>query len=343
MSREYEGGRNVVDDYLRRCGYVETGGARRYMQALRSSVMRLHEVRHVVPGQSFLARPHPGPPAVKVLEVRGTRTLKQWDRIGARLIREHSECYMGGGVLLFERVASDVLTETLRSIDGKLPDDLRKIPIEKHGQEAAATIDKDLAEAPPLAMMAPTFSGIWLADALARALNPQIPEMINRDGHALVMCTSKFQSLETANATTCRKALANVPDLVAAGAKLFNWIGAVSNPKAPPTSSADKHSIAFMTTSSSGDTILDTVEIKTNAVELATKSRERAAKGRMIADALAGLATPHAKSRARQIYSRHAPRIRSGNARQKFPPRLRAPLFAPHLDRHYRETPPEVL
>ncbi len=76
MSREYEGGRNVVDEYLRRRGYAESGGARRYMQALRSSVMSLYEVSHVVSGQSFLARDlirdlEP----VKVLEVRGTQTL----------------------------------------------------------------------------------------------------------------------------------------------------------------------------------------------------------------------------------------------------------------------------
>jgi hypothetical protein len=162
MSREYEDGRNVVDEYLRRRGYAESGGARRYMQALRSSVMSLYEVSHVVPGQSFVARDlirdlQP----VKVLEIRGTRTLKQWDRIGARLIREHSEWHMAGGVLLFERPASDFLIETLRSIDGKLPDDLRKLAIEKVGREAAATIDMGLAETPPLAMMAPTFSGIW--------------------------------------------------------------------------------------------------------------------------------------------------------------------------------------
>jgi hypothetical protein len=140
--------------------------------------MSLYEVSHVVAGQSVLARAlirdlQP----VKVLEVKGTRMLKQWDRIGARLIWEHSEWRMGGGVLLFERVASDFLMEMLRSIDGKLPDDLRKIAIEEHGREAAATIDKVLAEAPALAMMAPTFSGIWLAEALERALNPQIPEL----------------------------------------------------------------------------------------------------------------------------------------------------------------------
>jgi len=334
MSREYEGGRNVVEEYLRRRGYAESSGARRYLQALRSSVMSLYEVSDVVPGQSFLARDLIRDlQSVRVMEVRGTRALKQWDRIGARLIPEHSEWRMAGGVLLFERSASDFLVETLRSIDGKLPDDLRKIAIEKHGREAAASIDKELAEAPPLAMMAPTFASIWLADALDRVLNPQIPELINRDGHALVLCTSRFQFLEKVSASTCRKALADVPDLVEAGIKLFNWIGAAGNPTAPPITSADRPSIALMTASSSGETILGSVEIKKDAVELATNSRERATKGSKcsLMRSRDWWAMPHAKSRAPGIYSLEAPRVRSGSgmARQKFRLRLRAPLFTP--------------
>jgi hypothetical protein len=343
MSREYEGGRNVVDEYLRRRGYAESSGARRYMQALRSSVMSLYEVSDVVPGQSFLARDlirdlQP----VKVMEVSGTRTLKQWDRIGARLIREHSEWRMAGGVLLFERSASDFLVETLRSIDGKLPDDLRKLAIEKHGREAAASIDKELAEAPPLAMMAPTFASIWLADALDRVLNPQIPELINRDGHALVLCTSRFQFLDKVSASTCRKALADVPDLVEAGIKLFNWIDAAGNPTAPPITSADRPSIALMTASSSGETILGSVEIKKDAVELATNSRERAAKGeQMLADALAGLvgdASREEQSTADLFAGRAEGPQRKRNGSAEVPPEVARPIIHAHLDRHYRET-----
>jgi len=49
-----------------------------------------------------------------------------------------------------------------------------------------------LAEAMPLELAGPTFTGIWLADALDRALNPQIPELQNTDGDLVVMCTSTF-------------------------------------------------------------------------------------------------------------------------------------------------------
>jgi hypothetical protein len=341
LSREYEGARNVIDEYLKRRGYAESGGNRRYMLALRSSVMSLYEVSDVVPGQSFLARDlvrdlEP----VRVLEVSGTRTLKQWDRIGARLIREGSEWRMSGGVLAFDREASDFLLATLRRIDGELPDDLRRIAIEKLGREVAATIDKDLAQAPQLAMMAPAFSSIWLTDALQRALNPQLPELVNRDGHSIVLCASRFPLLKKAGASACRKALATVPDLVEAGTKHFNWIGAAGEPTAAPGPLANRKTIALMTTSSSGDTILGSVEIKRDVVELSTNSRERATKGEMlIAEALAGLVGPHRRKEetgAELLTARRKSRQRKPS--DEVPPEIARPIIHAHLDHHYRET-----
>ena len=191
-------------------------------------------------------------------------------------------------------------------------------------------------------MMAPTFASIWLADALDRVLNPQIPELLNGDGHALVLCTSRFQFLDKVSASTCRKALADVPDLVEAGIKLFNWIDTAGNPTAPPIASADRPSIAFMTASSSGETILGSVEIKKDAVELATNSRERAAKGeQMLADALAGLvgdASREEQSTADLFAGRGEGPQRKRNGSAEVPPEVACPIIHAHLDRHYRET-----
>lgn len=49
-------GRNVVEDYLKRRGWKETGQTQRYMGALSSSFMSLYEVSDIVVGESFLAR-----------------------------------------------------------------------------------------------------------------------------------------------------------------------------------------------------------------------------------------------------------------------------------------------
>jgi len=127
MARDYEDQRKVVDEYLKRRGYAESGGAKRYMQALRGAGMSLYEVSDVIPGQSFLARDliRGGNP-LRVIERSATQTLKAWDRIAARLVHLGSEWHMGGGVLAFGRQASEFIIDGLKRIDGRLPDDLRE-------------------------------------------------------------------------------------------------------------------------------------------------------------------------------------------------------------------------
>jgi hypothetical protein len=95
--------------------------------------MSLYEVSDVVPGRSFLARDliRGGDP-VRVMEVSVSKTLKTWDRIGARLIQQGTEWRMAGGVLLYDRRASDFLIVTLNDIDRQL---LAELPHYAHGQD----------------------------------------------------------------------------------------------------------------------------------------------------------------------------------------------------------------
>ncbi len=82
---------NPVEAYLRRRGWKERVATRTYMTALQGSVMSLHEVSDIVPGQSFRARDliRGGEP-VLVTERTATQTLKPWDRIAARICRRRS-------------------------------------------------------------------------------------------------------------------------------------------------------------------------------------------------------------------------------------------------------------
>lgn len=61
----------LVDVYLKRRGWKEPVANRRYMEALRRSVMSLYEVSGLVPGEGFLARDlvrgGDDPPSVSVL------------------------------------------------------------------------------------------------------------------------------------------------------------------------------------------------------------------------------------------------------------------------------------
>src|SRR3546814_13448855 len=56
LTRTIQPDRNIVDDYIRRRGWNESGPTKIYMRALRSSVMCLHEVSAIAPGSGFLVR-----------------------------------------------------------------------------------------------------------------------------------------------------------------------------------------------------------------------------------------------------------------------------------------------
>jgi hypothetical protein len=74
-------GRNLVDEYLKRRGWNETGPNKIYMRALKASVMSVYEVSAIEPGVGFLARDliRGGEP-VQVRERTASKTLGQWDR-----------------------------------------------------------------------------------------------------------------------------------------------------------------------------------------------------------------------------------------------------------------------
>src|SRR3546814_67834 len=85
LTRTIQPDRNIVDDYIRRRGWNESGPTKIYLRALRSSVMSLHEVSEVEPGSGFLVRDliRGGEP-LRVSESSASQTLKNWDRMGSR-------------------------------------------------------------------------------------------------------------------------------------------------------------------------------------------------------------------------------------------------------------------
>jgi hypothetical protein len=88
LTREFSDGSNIVDDYLKRRGWKESASVRSYMAALRGSVVSLYEVSDIVRDTSFRARDLlRGGESILISERAATRSLKQWDRIAARVVR----------------------------------------------------------------------------------------------------------------------------------------------------------------------------------------------------------------------------------------------------------------
>lgn len=56
LTRDFDDGSNIVDDYLKRRGWKESASNKAYITALRASVMSLYEISDIVREESFLAR-----------------------------------------------------------------------------------------------------------------------------------------------------------------------------------------------------------------------------------------------------------------------------------------------
>jgi hypothetical protein len=115
LARDLDDGRNIVEDYLKRRGWKESASNKRYITALRSSVMSLYEISDTVKDESFLARDlvRGGDP-IRVSERSGTRYLKPWDRLAARIVQTGSRIEMAGGVLPFDYHTSLSVLDALR-------------------------------------------------------------------------------------------------------------------------------------------------------------------------------------------------------------------------------------
>ena len=121
-------GRNIVEDYLKRRGWKESAGNRRYMEALRGSCMSLYEVSEIVPGQSFLARDllRGGEP-IRVSEHSATKSLKLWDKIGARIVEVSGKNILVGGLLPFRPSTATLLMDELKAARTQARREFRKL------------------------------------------------------------------------------------------------------------------------------------------------------------------------------------------------------------------------
>jgi hypothetical protein len=179
-----------------------------YMVALRTSVMSLYEVSDVVPGESLLARDLVrGGDSIRVSERTATRQLRQWDRIGARVVPLGSKNVMSGGVLPF---GHDVADECLRRLRAGLEKVRTRSAEALHGlvrDLETANLGELLRDNEILRCAAPLFTNVWLGDVLHRVLHPPVLELRNRDDDELVFTTVRYPLAPEATADAVRAAL----------------------------------------------------------------------------------------------------------------------------------------
>jgi hypothetical protein len=259
-------GRNVVNDYLKRRGFRETTSTRAYMNGLRKSVMSLYEVSELRPGESFLARDliRGGEP-VLVHEKSGSRQLKPWDRVAARLVAVGPKTLIGGGILPFDHEGANAFLEIVRERERAL------------GPHEGAFVG-----------LAPLFTTAWLAARLDGILNPSLPVLRNTDGDPILFTTIRYPLLKGTRAPAVRAALDRGPGFHRETTTFWNWLG--DAPPASPAKTGDR-GLTIGSWTPNGLTVLGTIELGRGWVVLEVNSKERAATGLgLLADLLNGLA-----------------------------------------------------
>ena len=310
-------GENIIDEYLKRRGWKENAQAKAYMKALRTSVMSLYEVSDIVPGKSLMARDliRGGEPIV-VSEGTATKTLKQWDRLAARIIPVMGRNIFAGGMLPFSPQATDALFDGLRQMFGK-----------KNAKKLPALTDEDLQDA------APMFTLSWLFDTLERAMD--MPSLQNSDGDELVFHDVRFPI----SAGTTQKDIAARMNAISGmsqeNAKFWNWLE-----EKPKTKSGPSKALSLDTTMDTGLSVLGNVELKGRILHLATNSAARAEKGITLIRQSFGdlLRAPLTEIRTVEQMMADQPAGDRAETASDIPPEIAEEIVHQFLDRQYRET-----
>lgn len=314
-------GINIVDEYLRRRSWKEGAQAKAYMKALRSSVMSLYEVSEIVPGKSFMARDllrNSDP--VLVSERSATKTLKQWDRIAARLVSVRDTNVIGGGLLPFTPEACDLLFDALVDTFGGA----------KTGKRSAMT-DIVLADASPI------FTISWLFSTLDQIMATDLPVLHNGDGEEIVFYSVRFPFASGVTQKNIAVQLDTIPALQRESAKFWNWLGGIA--KRQHEASAPK-GMAWDTTMESGARVYGNIELKGRTLHLSVNSATRAEKGTILLQEVLGdlVRTPLTEIQTvdQMMAERADDRDIPNDA--DLPPEITTKIVHDHLDKHYRET-----
>jgi len=232
---------NIVDEYLKRRGWKEGAQTKTYMKALRTSVMSLYEVSDIVPGKSLMARDliRGGEP-VAVSEGTATQTLKQWDRIAARIVPVLGKNIFAGGLLPYTPKAIDVLFDGLRQVFGK-----------KGTKKLPSVADQDLQS------VASMFTLSWLFDTLDRAMG--LPTMQNSDGDDLMFHDVRFPLVTGVTQKDIATRVNAIPAMAQENAKFWNWLEDKPNGR---KKEKQPNALSFDATMDSGRRVLGNVEMK---------------------------------------------------------------------------------
>ena len=314
LTREIAGAGYMIDDYLKRRGWKESARNKKYISALKNSVMSLYEVSEIRTGESFLAREliRGGEP-VRISERSATKTIRSWDRLALRIVELPDKNVVGGGLLPVEFDESELL---LRAVE-----------------------DDAGSESVPVDALAPLFSRVFLESLVGRVLDPEVPVMVNSEGDAIEFIRIVFRLVDPNAHAAVRELLDRSPDLELAGSDHWNWIER-ELPAEKVGSSNERGDLTWTTRSSGGDLVLGDVELKARTIEMSVNSQDRAERGQhVLADMLKGLVGfPLMEHQTLEQALNKLPEVpTSGTEQPDVDPEERRWIIHQAMDQHYRE------
>jgi len=326
---------NVIDDYLKRRGWRETVPARRYLEAIRDSVLSLYEVVDLDPGKTLTVRDliRGGDP-VTVTEKLGSQTAARWDRIAARLVTVNGKPWITGGLLLLSHEVANQILPVFEDMVKTFRTELRK-KAERPGEDPE--VDSHGIRAMVLESIGPRlFTQAWLIDAL-RHLDAPLPEIRNSDGDEILFSQVRFPL--KGKVAQIAAIIDGIEGFVRDGAGGPSWTWHGQGSPSRRMAASPQGGITLKATDDSARTALGDVAIRNDAVLLGTNSKERAEKGRDLLAAhlgdLAGVPVTTHEDLERLLEQPPAPRATDEG---EIPPEIAAQVLRSYLDEHYRRT-----
>jgi len=333
LASDLDDGSNIVDDYLKRRGWKESIANKRYLTSLRSSVMSLYEVSDVVRDQSFLARDllRGGEP-VRISEKSATHSLKQWDRLAARVVKVGPRFEMAGGVLVLTHEQGDAVRDGFIELRKEMRPELRKLVRQRHGDKEIGQFELDTEILRHGAFL---FTNIWLDDALEGMLDPAPPNICNSDGDEILFTTVRYPLKDASDRNALESALTSIVDFHRAGENLWQWTAPASH----TARSTPHESQTFVSTFDDGSVSLGSVELEDQTLKLEANSPQRAQRGRALLDPVigpfVGEAVTESKTVAEMAASRPANEDRAPSS--GLSPEDERAIIHETLERHYRK------
>src|SRR6267378_3324952 len=326
LGRQFEpDGRNFVDEYLRRRGWNESAPTKAYMRGLRNSIMSLYEASAIVSRQSFLARDlvRGGDP-VLISERTATRTLKEWDRIAARVVVQGQKRILAGGLLAFTFEASE-----------RLIAELQEAPVEstRSGQSARAVKKPPIAD-DTLREMAPLFTATWLSDVLPKALGLSRPTLHNSDGNEVVFHEVRFPFAPEATLKEIVNRLATTSSLHRENEVFWNWLDEPASSRPPKPSDDAENVLGWNVTMEHGRTVLGNIEIKARSLIVKVNSAARAERAIAMLCAALGRLVAAPLTQIRTVEQMMAQQRNGPRPAAEVPPETK--LVHATLDKQYR-------